>query len=99
MQLSAVVSASTALLGPANQAVLHARGEPSCDFGSVLEYFEFLPPIPRSCLPELNARATLYCSTFLGVQDAISYTATVTPEVTQVVLAYETTVTSSTDIR
>lgn len=99
MQLSAVISASTALLSPISEGVLHARGDGSCDFGSVLEYLEALPPIPRSCHPELNGRATLYCSTFLGVQDTVSYTATVTPEVTQIALVYETALTSATDIK
>lgn len=98
MHFSAVVSASTALLGPVNKALFHAGGE-TCEFGSVLEYFESLPPIPRACLPELNDRATLYCSTFLGIKDAVAYTATVTPEVTRIVLEYDTTATSSTDIR
>lgn len=99
MQFSAVASASTALLGPVNHAAFYARGGHSCDFGSVLEYLESLPPIPRSCLPELNDHATLYCSTFLGIQDIIAYTATVTPEITHMVLDYVTTVTSSTNIR
>lgn len=78
-------------------AAAHAP-QASCDFGSVLEYFENLPPIPRSCLAPLAKYATTHCSSFLGIEEhhatAASYTATALPmpeASTELALAWETT--------